>query len=83
MSSSSTSSSSTGQADGAQFALIGRADVAEVIDRNTEAGQDQHAEQCISGLVAPGFGKGSRYTGAVYIDLSLKILQRITSHITT
>ena len=65
------------------FILIGRADVAEVIDRKATTGRDPHAEQCISGATTPGFGKGSQHRGPVYVDLSFSVLQKITAHINT
>ena len=65
------------------FILIGRADIAEVIDRKATPGRDPHAEQCISGATTPGFGKGSQYSGPVYVDLSFSALAKITAHVTT
>ncbi|RFU25931.1 hypothetical protein B7463_g10397, partial [Scytalidium lignicola] len=50
------------------FMLIGRADVAEVVDRNSTPGRDPHAEQCMSGATAPGFREGSRTPGATNLD---------------
>jgi hypothetical protein len=65
------------------FMLVGRADIAEVIDRNSTPGRDPHAEECMSGTPTPGFREGLQHMGAVYIDLSLEALQVITANIAT
>ncbi|KAK3935097.1 heterokaryon incompatibility protein-domain-containing protein [Diplogelasinospora grovesii] len=65
------------------FMLVGRADVAEVCDRKTTPGRDPHAERCMSGAAAPGFGDGSQHSGAVHVGLNFKTLQIITAYIAT
>lgn len=64
------------------FLLVGRADVAEVANRKS-TGRDLHAEQCLSGLPAPGLKEHLQDTGPVYVELSLRVLQVITSNIAT
>lgn len=63
------------------FMLIGRADVAEVVDRNATPGRDPHAEQCMLGTAGPGLRQGSQHLGAVYVDLNWRTLQIITAYI--
>ena len=63
------------------FMLIGRADVAEVVDRKSTPGRDLHAEECMLGTTGPNLRQGSQQSGAVYVDLNWRTLQIITAHI--
>jgi hypothetical protein len=59
------------------FVLVGRADVAEVVDRKETPGRDAHAERALSG----GSGN-SRTSGPVLVKLDFVTLQIITAYVT-
>ncbi|KAK3346012.1 heterokaryon incompatibility protein-domain-containing protein [Lasiosphaeria hispida] len=63
------------------FMLVGRADIAEVDDRNLKPGRDQYAEGCLEHN--PSAEHRGRRPGPVFIDLSMRVLQAITASITT
>ncbi|KAK4137845.1 hypothetical protein BT67DRAFT_439071 [Trichocladium antarcticum] len=62
--------------------LVGRADVAEVIDRKATPGRDLYAEQAILGHADRRGAEGEpRASGAVLVDFDLLTLQAITASI--
>ena len=65
------------------FKLVGRADVAEVVDRAATPGDDPHAKRCMLASVGSSFGNRSPIYGAVTIKLNFRTLQIISAHITT
>jgi hypothetical protein len=66
-----------------QFILVGRADVAEHIDRKATPSFDISAEEGLLGYITPGFDQGDHPAGAVYVDMDLRTLQTITASIST
>jgi len=74
---------STVDCPNSSFMLVGRADVAEVIDRKATPGFDMHAEKGFLGNTASGFEEGFETSGAVYVDMDFPTLQMITASITT
>lgn len=66
-----------------QFILVGRADVAEHIDRKATPSFDLSAEEGLLGYITPGFDQGDHPAGAVYVDMDLHTLQTITASIST
>ena len=64
------------------FMLVGRADVAEVVDRKATPGRDVHAEQGMSGG-SGGRDSGAASSGAVLVDFDLATLQAVTAYIVT
>lgn len=62
-----------------KFILIGRADVAEVINEKSEV---QSAVDWISRSKLPGSSQ-NRHTGPLWVNLDLQTLQEITAHITS
>jgi len=77
-----SAASTTGNST-SSFMLVGRADVAEVIDRKGTPGFDTWDEQGLVGSLAPGFEEGSQASGAIYVDLDFRTLQIITASIST
>jgi len=65
------------------FIMVGRADVAEVLDRKDKPGCDSYAEKRLSDDAAYGLGPASQHSGAVYVDMNWKTLQAITAYIGT
>ncbi|KAI1393502.1 heterokaryon incompatibility protein-domain-containing protein [Hypoxylon trugodes] len=67
------------------FMLVGRADVAEVVEGHTdnEIESKQHARpvEGLLGHLSPRYAKGSQVPGAVYVDLDFATLQLITASI--
>jgi hypothetical protein len=74
---------STVNSPNSSFMLVGRADVAEVIDRKATPGFDMRAEKGFLGNTAPGFEEGLETSGAVYVDMDFPTLQTITASIAT
>jgi hypothetical protein len=74
---------STVDSPNSSFMLVGRADVAEVIDRKATPGFDMRAEKGFLGNIAPGFEEGFETSGAVYVDMDFPTLQMITASIAT
>ncbi len=74
----------TSNSDGVNhwFMLVGRADVAELVDRKATPGCDVHAEEAFK-VGYPWLEKASRGSGAVYVNLDLRTLQLITACIST
>lgn len=73
----------TSEAENTPYVLVGRADVAEVVNRTTAPGYDQYPERCMSGLRASRSKEVSQSPGAVYVALTLRTLQLITASINT
>ncbi|KAF2120038.1 hypothetical protein BDV96DRAFT_485766 [Lophiotrema nucula] len=65
------------------FSLVGRADVAEVLDRQATPGSDPRAEQYLSGAAVPGFETNTQHKGALFVNLDMRTLQLITACIST
>ena len=66
------------------FMLIGRADIADIVDRTD--GVPSKAQKRLSMWTSntlPGSEKSSQCSGAVYVNLNLRTLQKITAHTTT
>ena len=63
--------------------LVGRADVAEVIDQKANPGFNMRAEKRFLGITAPGFEEVFETSGAVYVDMDFPTLQIITASIAT
>lgn len=61
------------------FLLVGRADVAEVVDRRATPGRDIHAEEALFSAFGPDNGQAGR----VWIHLDLATLQAISASIIT
>jgi hypothetical protein len=65
------------------FMLVGRADVAEHINRKAAQSFDIPAENGLLGYITPGFDQATHSAGAVYVDMDLHTLQTITASIST
>ncbi|KAL2126543.1 hypothetical protein VTI74DRAFT_710 [Chaetomium olivicolor] len=75
---------SLAQSAGLPYMLVGRADVAEVVDRKATPGRDSHAEQALSGEANHlGTERDARASGPVFVNLDLPTLQMITASIAT
>ena len=61
------------------FMLVGRADVAELINPKASPGCDVRAEQSSPDSPTTAFQKGSRALEAVYVDFDLHTLQIMTA----
>ncbi|KAL2024433.1 hypothetical protein VTK56DRAFT_8244 [Thermocarpiscus australiensis] len=73
-----------GRGSYSSFLLVGRADVAEVVDRKATPGRDPHAEQALMIKAdAGGAQEGPRASGSVFVDMDLPTLQLITASIVT
>ena len=67
--------------DGPAFMMVGRADVAEGVERSNTPGLDEYGEQGLLGRVLADGERGS--PGAMCVDLSLCTLQMISASIKT
>jgi hypothetical protein len=74
---------STVDGSNTSFMLVGRANVAEVIDRKANPGFDMRAEERFLGNTARGLKEGFETSGAVYVDMDFPTLQIITAFIAT
>jgi hypothetical protein len=72
------------ETNSSRFMLVGRADVADVISgMGAGPSKDQASLPSWKSRPLPGSGTGTQQSGAVYVDLDLLTLQKITAHITT
>ncbi|KAI1762271.1 hypothetical protein GGR53DRAFT_424588 [Hypoxylon sp. FL1150] len=69
----------TTDTDNMSHVLIGRVDIADIVDRATTLAQHQYAVRCMPGLRPSKSITVLENTRAVYVDMTLRTLQLITA----